>query len=130
MELLADENVPRPIIERLRADGFTVHAISESAAGASDEAVLSEAQQGEYILITQDQDFGELSILHALPISGAVLLEVARLPLASQADRVALVVSTEATRLAGNFTVIEPFRVRVRRLPPQLPGAPIKTPGG
>jgi predicted nuclease of predicted toxin-antitoxin system len=119
MDVLADENVPRPIIERLRADGFTVHAISEKSAGASDNDVLSEAQQGELVLITQDQDFGGLAILHAMPISGVVLLEIARLPLASQADRVARVLSTEAALLAGNFTVIEPARLRVRRLPPR-----------
>ena len=29
MDFLADENVPRPIIERLRSDGFTVHTVAE-----------------------------------------------------------------------------------------------------
>jgi predicted nuclease of predicted toxin-antitoxin system len=115
MDLLADENVPKPVIERLRAVGFNVRAISEGAAGASDTDVLATAQQ--LILITQDQDFGELAILRALPVSGVVLLEIERLPLSAQAERVAQVVTAESERLAGNFTVIEPARVRVRSLP-------------
>jgi hypothetical protein len=43
MAFLADENIPRPIIERLRLDGFTVHAIAEKSAGAADVDVLAAA---------------------------------------------------------------------------------------
>ena len=80
MAFLADENIPRPIIERLRRDGFTVHAIAEKCAGADDADVLAAANEDGLILITQDQDFGELAILRQVPVLGVVLLEVARLP--------------------------------------------------
>jgi predicted nuclease of predicted toxin-antitoxin system len=121
MDFLADESVPRPIIERLRLDGFTVHAITEKGAGALDADVLAATNQGGLILITQDQDFGELVILRQLPIAGVVLLEVARLQLKAQVERVAQLVAADHTSFAGNLTVIEPGRTRVRPLPDSSP---------
>ena len=67
MGFLADENVPRPIIERLRTDGFTVRSIFEESRGISDADVLSRADEAGLLLITQDQDFGELAILRRCP---------------------------------------------------------------
>ena len=117
MDFLADENVPRPIIERLRLDGFTDHAIAETSAGAADADVLAAANQDRLILITQDQDFGVLAILRQLPVAGVVLLEVARLPLKAQVERVAQLVAADQMSFAGNPTVIEPGRTRARPLP-------------
>jgi hypothetical protein len=45
------------------------------------------------------------------------LLELARLPLKAQVERVALCLATDKAGFAGNLTVIEPARTRVRALP-------------
>ncbi len=121
MTFLADENVPRPIVDRLRRDGFTVHAIAEKSPGIADDDVLGVAHQGQSILITYDQDFGELAILRELPVVGVVLLELDQLPLTAQIERVATLVATEHTSFAGNLTVVEPGRTRVRPLPASSP---------
>ena len=121
MDFLADENVPRPIIARLRADGFSVDAIFETAAGIPDEDVLAVASRRGFILITQDQDFGELAIVRQLPVVGIILLELERLPLAAQVERVALCVAADPLAFAGKLTVIEPARTRVRALPASGP---------
>jgi len=42
--LLADENIPQPAVEALRAAGHDVHAILEDARGAPDETVLAAAR--------------------------------------------------------------------------------------
>jgi predicted nuclease of predicted toxin-antitoxin system len=117
MDFLADENVPRPIVERLRTDGFTVRSIFEESRGISDTDVLEIANEAGLILITQDHDFGELAILRHLPVAGVLLLELARLSLPEQVERVAGFLSNDQTNLVGNLTVIEPARVRVRALP-------------
>jgi predicted nuclease of predicted toxin-antitoxin system len=117
MDFLADENVPRPVIERLRRDGLSVRSVFEESRGISDVDVLSRADQAGLILITQDRDFGELAILRRMPVAGVLLLELARLPLREQVERVATLLSTDPTRLVGKLTVIEPARVRVRALP-------------
>jgi hypothetical protein len=43
LNLVCDEGVERPIVERLRADGHHVLYIAESAPESSDEAVLKQA---------------------------------------------------------------------------------------
>lgn len=60
MRFLADENVSRMVIERLRASGFDVISIGETRSGAPDKYVLEAADAEDRILITEDHDFGEL----------------------------------------------------------------------
>jgi hypothetical protein len=69
MRFLADENVPRPIIERLRAEGHDVRAVIDDRAGAPDSGVLQAAALSGMILVTQDQVFGELVIQRQLPVA-------------------------------------------------------------
>ena len=104
MDFLADENVPRPIIERLRSDGFTVHTIAEKSPGISDSHVLAVANEGGLILITQDQDFGELAIARQAPVTGVALLELARLPLNAQVECAA-----QSSQTSGHPLVLAVF---------------------
>jgi len=117
MEFMADENVPRPLIDRLRRDGFQVYAIIELGAGAPDREVLRTARTADLVLITQDTDFGELAVVGGAPIAGVVLFRLARLPLGQQVERVSAVLRSREHRLVGALTVIEPGRVRMRPLP-------------
>ena len=117
MEFLADENVPRPIIQRLRRDGLDVRSVYEENAGTDDTCVLAIAEQTGLILITQDHDFGELTILQRRPVAGILLLELARLSLREQVERVASFLTAGSPVLAGKLTVLEPTRIRTRALP-------------
>ena len=108
MQFLADESVPHPIIERLRADGFTVHAIAAMSPGAPDKQVLSISDGGEFILITLDRDFGEVGFLRQLPVRGVVLIDLARMPLAAQVEHVARLIAADRANLAANLVLLEP----------------------
>src|SRR3989442_6996631 len=111
MLLLADENVSRLVIERLRAGGFDVISIGETRSGTSDKDVLEAADAEACILITEDQDFGELVIRQRLRVRGIILLELDRLSNATEADAVAVVISTHADKLLGNLAQL-PFFAR------------------
>jgi predicted nuclease of predicted toxin-antitoxin system len=117
MRFLADENVSRVTIQRLRAIGFDVTSISETEPGASDGDVLRAADVQDRILITEDRDFGELVIRQRQEVRGVVLLELDRVSNATEADVVAEVLTVHADKLLGNLLVIEPGRIRVRPLP-------------
>lgn len=117
MRFLADENVSRFVIERLRAAGFEVTWIGMSAAGASDADVLAIASREGLVLITEDRDFGEMVVRQGFAVHGLVLLELDRLSNAAEADFVTAIVSAHADKLSGNLLVIEPGRVRIRPLP-------------
>lgn len=60
MNLLADENARRQIVEKLRQDGHDVLYIAEVEPSISDEAVFDRANEKAALLITGDKDFGEL----------------------------------------------------------------------
>jgi predicted nuclease of predicted toxin-antitoxin system len=117
MRFLADENVSRLVIERLRAGGFEVISVGETQSGAPDKIVLETADAEGCILITEDRDFGELVIRQRHLLRGMILLELDHLSNAAEADAVAEVVSAHEDKLLGNLVVIEPGRIRVRPLP-------------
>jgi len=118
MRFLADENVSRLVIERLRNDGHDVVSIAETTPGTPDDDILNAAGADDRILITEDRDFGELVIRQRLALRGVILLEMDRLANATEAEAVADIVSAHAERLAGNLVVVEPGRIRVRPLRP------------
>lgn len=113
---VADENVPQPIVHRLRSDGFEVLAIADQGTGASDTDVLRAADAARRVLITQDADFGRLVAAQTRSVTGIVFIRLARLSLSQQVERVSAVITARRHTLLGAFTVIEPGRVRVRRL--------------
>ena len=117
MRFLADENVSRLVVERLRAAGFDVSSIRETRPGASDKDVLNEAGSDDRVLITEDRDFGELVVRQRVKVRGIILLELDRVPSAAEAELVAEIVRNHASKLTGNLLVVEPARIRVRPLP-------------
>ena len=60
MNLLADESVDRPIVERLRDDGHEVVYVAELSPSIGDDEVLQKANDSRALLLTTDKDFGEL----------------------------------------------------------------------
>jgi predicted nuclease of predicted toxin-antitoxin system len=117
MHFIADENVPRPVLDRLRADGFDVALIAGELSGISDREVLRTAEAEGRYLLTADRDFGELVIRHRLGVRGVIVFQLERLSNRARAGRIAEVIAVHADRLAGHLTVIEPARTRFRPLP-------------
>ena len=114
MNLVADEGVDRPVVERLRRDGHHVVYVAELSPSVADEEVLQRANEGNAVLLTADKDFGELVFRQGLVHSGVVLLRLAGLANATKAEIVAEVCRTRTAELIGAFSVISPGQVRIR----------------
>jgi predicted nuclease of predicted toxin-antitoxin system len=98
MRWLCNENIPRPLVDALRESGHDVVWIRDTSPGIADVEVLAIAVGDRRICLTFDKDFGELAAGASLPEKcGVVLL---RLP----------------PDWTGHFAVVEPGRVRMRRL--------------
>jgi predicted nuclease of predicted toxin-antitoxin system len=67
MRILADENVPGPVVTALCKAGHDVVWTKEGSPGARDRDVLARAQSEERLVVTHDKDFGELAVRYALP---------------------------------------------------------------
>ena len=117
MRLLANENFPRAAVEALRANGHDVTWIRTSAPGSKDVDVLAMAVRENRILITFDKDFGELAWRAKLPATSGVILF--RVPMPKPGDAGSHLAGRIGERddWEGHFSVIEPRRIRMRKLP-------------
>jgi len=123
MKLVADENIDYPIIVRLRSQGFEVQAIADLAVGAPDEQVLARSVAEAGVLLTADKDFGDLVFRQRLVTHGVVLVRISGFSNEFRAQAVAEAFITHGAAFQGNFSVIEPGVVRIRRPPGGTPGA-------
>jgi predicted nuclease of predicted toxin-antitoxin system len=114
MNLLADESVERPIVERLRQDGHDVVYVAELSPSIRDDEILQQANDRNALLITGDKDFGELVFLQGRVHAGVVLLRLSGLPNATKADMTSEVLRDRAAELPRAFSVIAPGVVRIR----------------
>jgi predicted nuclease of predicted toxin-antitoxin system len=117
VRLLANENFPLDAVEALRGAGHDVTWIRTDAPGGKDPDILNRAVNEQRVLLTFDKDFGELAFQFGLPASCGIMLF--RLQASSSAALAKLVVTALGSRTdwAGQFSVVEPGRIRMRGLP-------------
>jgi hypothetical protein len=116
MRFLANENVPGSAVTAVGAAGHDIVWVRAAAPGASDPEVLAWAAREGRILLTFDKDFGELAKGSALPQACGIIL--LRMPMPRPSDvgpRLADLI-TAREDWPGQFSVIEPGRVRMRPL--------------
>lgn len=114
MNLVADENLDKSLVERLRRDGHDVLYTAEMEPGVEDIVVLRRANEREALLITEDKDFGELVFRQRLVHAGVILVRLAGLSTPAKTDAVARTLIERGPQLVGSFTVIAPGILRIR----------------
>src|SRR5262245_50813045 len=120
MRFLANENFPGAAVGALQAAGHDVIWVRIAAPGATDADVLALAAREQRVLLTFDKDFGELARRSALPAASGVVLFRIRMPREVDAGtRVAAMIGARDDWV-GHFSVVEPGRVRMRRLEDNL----------
>ena len=122
MQFLANENFPLDAVAAVRGIGHDVAWIRTDAPGSKDRDILNRAMSEHRILLTFDKDFGDLAFQFRLPATCGIVLF--RLQASSSAAFAALVVAALQSRpdWAGQFSVVEPGRIRTRPLlPPATP---------
>lgn len=116
--LLVDENLPRSLAPRLRAAGLLVQDVRDIGfRGSPDREIFQFAILQGLVLLTGDLGFGAL--FRSQPGSAGLIL--ARLPSEWPVLRVNDVIERALVPLLESYTpgsliVIEPDRVRVRKL--------------
>jgi predicted nuclease of predicted toxin-antitoxin system len=117
VNLLADENFPLLAVEALRDAGHDVLWARADMAGEADDVILQRARSENRVVVTLDEDFGELAFRHGLPATCGIIL--VRLHNQSPEHIQSRVLETLAERAtwAGHLVIVEEHRVRVRPLP-------------
>lgn len=121
MKLLADECVAGSTVRALRHAGFDVVWIAEAAPSVTDQEVLSRAYAAGRVVLTEDKDFGELTIRFGRQCHGLVFLALTDLTATERAARTVAALDALGDKVIGHFVVIEQSRIRRRPLPAIAP---------
>jgi len=116
VRFLANENFPGAAVTALAVAGHDVVWVRTSAPGISDPEVLEWATREGRILLRFDKDFGELARRSSLAPNCGVILFRIPMPKPGEVGQQLAKLITARDDWPGHFSVVEPGRVRMRRL--------------
>jgi predicted nuclease of predicted toxin-antitoxin system len=113
MKLLLDSCIWGPTGPELRAADHDVEWVGDWASDPGDPAILEHARAEGRVLVTVDNDFGELAVRHRIAHSG--IIRLALTPPALEAAVCLAAIAAFAEELAaGAIVTATPQRMRVR----------------
>lgn len=113
MRFLVDECAGPAVAEWLQQNGHTVFSAFNEAKGATDDQLLTKAAAEDWILITNDKDFGEMIFRERRPHRGVIFL---RLSDETSINKIAVlrkVLSAHSDMIAGHFVTATETRIRI-----------------
>ena len=116
MRFIVDECTGPAVTRWLREQKHEVFSIYEEARGLNDDAIIQKAFDENWILITNDKDFGEKVYRERRPHRGVVFLRLEDERAAKKIDTIRRLLEGHADRLADNFVVVTETRVRFAQM--------------
>ncbi len=127
MRFLVDECTGPNAAAWLREQGYEVFSAYEQSRGADDEVLLEKAFAENWILITNDKDFGEKVYRERRLHHGVVFLRLSDERAANKILVLKRLLAQYAGQLADRFVVVTDERVRFAGTLVPLP--PVEPPG-
>jgi predicted nuclease of predicted toxin-antitoxin system len=116
VQFLADESCDFAVVRALRAAGFDVAAVADIAPRLTDRAVVELAIREHRVVLTEDKDFGQLVYASERPGPGVILIRFPASARKTLPDALLGLVRKGDQQITGRFAVVQPGRIRVRRL--------------
>ncbi|MBD3189095.1 MAG: hypothetical protein GF308_00540 [Candidatus Heimdallarchaeota archaeon] len=113
MRLLVDECTGPAVAKWLKQKQHIVFSVYDEARGLEDEAIIEKAYQENYIIITNDKDFGELIVRHKKPHKGVILLRLKDERAKNKIRVLKKLLEAYTDKLAENFIVVTEKMVRI-----------------
>ncbi len=114
MRFLVDECTGPAVAHWLRERSYDVFCVYDSARGLPDDEVLHKAYSENWILITNDKDFGEKVFRDRYPHRGVIFLRLEDERAASKIATLARLLEGYQDRLGDAFVVVSETHVRFR----------------
>ncbi|MDJ0567923.1 MAG: DUF5615 family PIN-like protein [Pleurocapsa sp. MO_192.B19] len=114
MRFLVDECTGTRVAGWLREQGYEVFSVYEEARGITDNTVIKKAFNENWILITNDKDFGEKVYREQTPHRGIILLRLQDERSANKIDVLQRLLSVYRERIPDRFVVVTETQVRFR----------------
>src|SRR5438045_4192726 len=115
MRFLVDECTGPAVATWLESLGHEVFSVYHSWRGAGDDEVIQKAFDENWILITNDKDFGEKVYREHRPHRGIIFLRLQDERPAIKIETLRKLLDAFADRLADQFVVVTEKRVRFAR---------------
>lgn len=115
MRFLVDECTGPAVSDWLRQQKHEVYSVYEEAPGIEDDAIIAKAFSENWILITNDKDFGEKVYRERRPHKGVVLLRLEDERTASKITALRRLLEGYSGELANQFVVVTERQVRFAR---------------
>jgi len=116
MRFLVDECTGPSVARWLRKQKHEVFSVYEEARGMDDDDVIQKAFAENWILITNDKDFGEKVYRERRPHRGIVLLRLEDERAANKIDTIRRLIESYADQLSDHFVVVTEAKVRFARI--------------
>lgn len=116
LRFLADESCDFAVVKALRSVGYDVTSVAQTMPSSPDQAVLALAEKEERILLTEDKDFGEWVFVYGRKNTGILFIRYPAKLRAQMVEAVIELVTEHEKDLMKVYAVLEPGRVRIRRI--------------
>jgi predicted nuclease of predicted toxin-antitoxin system len=116
MRFLVDECTGPAVADWLRQQNHETFSVYEQARGMDDDAVIQKAFAENWILVTNDKDFGEKVYREHRPHKGVVFLRLEDERAVVKIETLRRLLERYADRLSNNFVVVTETRVRFARV--------------
>lgn len=116
MRFLVDECCAPEIAAALRRQGHDVAYVAEDFPSLKDRDVLAWAAREKRIIVTEDKDFGELTVRRELPSAGVVLIRIEGDDKALRIAKLLEAVAAFGENLYSSLTIVRAGAARIRTL--------------
>ena len=116
MRFLVDESTGPWVAEWLRERGDEVFSVFEQARGMDDDEIIQKAFAENWILLTNDKDFGDKIFRDKKPHKGIVLLRLDDERAIMKIEVIGQLLENYADRLENQFVVVTENAVRFAKI--------------
>jgi predicted nuclease of predicted toxin-antitoxin system len=116
MRFLVDECTGPAVASWLHEQNYETFSVYEEARGMDDDVIIQKAFAENWILITNDKDFGKKVYRERCPHRGVVFLRLEDERAASKIETLQRLLAGYADQLADHFVVVTETQVRFARL--------------
>ena len=115
MRFLVDECTGPKVAAWLRDQGYEVFSVFDEVRGTEDDTVIRKAHDENWILITNDKDFGEKVFRERRPHRGIIFMRLQDERAANKIDVLQRLLEGYSKRVKDQFIVVTETRVRFAR---------------
>ena len=115
MRFLVDECTGSKVAEWLRGESYEVFSVFDEARGMTDDEILAKAFTENWLLITNDKDFGEMVFRERRKHHGVVFMRVDDERATNKIEVLRRLLVGYAEKLSEEFVVVTETKVRFAR---------------